>query len=221
LWRRVTPVRRCRIRLWGIDYEGDGLHGVTSCVSFINTADMSEIYCYDLDGRYLGDAYPVQALHPLAKMFGDEVSIDQVKRAIERQRQDEKMVKNRLLRMNVGAELIEALPYAPKMAAVIQGGAAEQPQLPAPAAETISDDERRRLELVYEREATAPEAPAIERPAYWTSELERYEWCFRASVQHGMDIGNEDRAFMAYYEQTREYRESFADRFDQLRQLYM
>ena len=221
LWRRPAQVRRCRIRMWGIDYEGDCLHGRRGCVAYINTADLSLIHCYDDAGRYLGDVTPVQALQPVARLFGDEVSIDQVARANAAQRRDLRRVQKGLAALNVGADLIEALPYGPKVA-VIPGGKKDTPQLAAPEEkpERMSRDERRRLETVYERAAAAPEPPAVERPAYFEGELERYEWCFRTRYQHETTLDSEDEAFMTYYEQTREYLEHFADRFEQLRQFY-
>jgi len=220
LWREERPVRRCRIRMWGIDYEGDCLHGTTDRVRvYYDCSDLNRMWACTLDGHLLGEIHPVEALHPLAREFGDQVAVDQVRAALERQRRLKKQTVENLRELGVIPEDIRDVVDAPwGMAAVLKGKREAPAEIPDP-------EEMDRLRVVYEQldeEASAcgddPEKP--ERPEWFGSEPERYEWCWRAKHIHKMRLSDEDEAFMSYYEKTAEFRENFADRYDQLAELY-
>ncbi len=241
LWRETKRPRRCRIRMWGIDYEGDCLHGLDGqqVVVFYDAADLSRMWVCGMEGRLLGEISPVQAVHPLARLFGGEVAVDQVKAALERQRRLRKRTVESLRELGVVPEELRQVVDAPwGMAAVVRG----RECFPAPdgVAETDGamvcegndslclDGERAgdevRLQLVYDGlgagDHDGPASPDVDRPEWWASEPERYEWCWRAKHVHGVSLGAEDEAFMVYYEQTDVFRTHFAERYAQLAELY-
>jgi putative transposase len=230
LWsKKVTP-RRCRVTLYGIDYESDCLHGWgDEVVAKYDTADLGKIFLYAPGGAYLGEALPVAALSPVAKMLGDQVGVDQVQGEIKRQRRLAKETKKNLIELGADPEKVESLDALPWN----QRAPVAQTELPLPSAaadETnkepkLGDGERARLELVVSRaadeiEARAAKAPEIERPEYFRSEHARYEWAWRAVNEHKAQVSNEDLAFMAYFEATDEFAENYAGRYQLLAQLY-
>jgi putative transposase len=83
-------------------------------------------------------------------------------------------------------------------------------------------DEEISAELVARQEAITAELdaeqPGYDRPAFFMTELERYEHLFKVSEMEGIDLIEEDRAWKAYYETSREYAEVAAPRYNQLRQ---
>lgn len=235
LWEQVRMPRNCRVTLYGIDYESDCLHGLGEKVRVrFSTSDLSRVHCFTLDGERLGEAYPVQALEPLARLFGEQVGVDQVQAALKRQRRLAKETKACLEALGMegaagcGAEGegLKALPWARKVA-VIDGGKQSEGVNPAPSGGTddAPEEERRRLELVYARveqeqqaEAEA-DGPVLERPEYFDGELSRYDWCFRAKHQYGQELSTEDAAFMTYFEATESY-ETNRQRYADLRELF-
>ncbi|WP_170920684.1 Mu transposase C-terminal domain-containing protein [Desulfacinum hydrothermale] len=227
LWRAERPVRRCRIRMYGIDYEGDCLHGINGRVAvYYDCADLSRVWVCTRDGRLLGECYPVEALHPLARLFGDEVAVDQVRAALERQRRLRKQTIEQLQELGVAPDDIRDVVDAPwGMAPVLAGSKRgdSAPALPEPEPDA-DQEEMDRLRLVYERlgeeEDPKDESQGPERPEWFGSEPERYEWCWRAKHVHRAPLSAEDEAFMAYYRTTSEYRENYADRYEQLAELY-
>jgi putative transposase len=231
LWaKKVTP-RRCRITLYGIDYESDCLYGWNDeLIAKYDTSDLGKVYLHTTDGACLGEALPVSALSPIAKMLGGEVaSVDQVKAAIKRQHSLAKQTKRNLTELGAGpdaADSINVLPYSRKVAVLPapEPGGGVSPQA-KPAAEEMEPAEKARLELVVsnaEAEIRQREeaGPVVERPEYWRSEHDRYEWAWRAVHQHKMQISNEDRAYMAYFEQTVEFQENYAGWYRSLAELY-
>ena len=228
LWRFKKTPRRCRITQWGIDYEADFLEGLTyEVLCLYNISDLSRIYCYDLRNNYLGAARPVQAVHPMAKLFSDEVSLEAVQRECKRQARLKKQARQTLLAIGATDEDITALDMLPwnQRAAVLQkesirDGKSNQKALPDPE---ISAEECRRLELVYDRAKQEQEKPAAEvcdRPEWFATPMERYEWCFRAVHQYGQSISNEDHGFMADFESDDDYERLYKGRFDELLSLF-
>jgi putative transposase len=231
LWSKKVSPRRCRVTLYSIEYESDCLHGWgDDVIARYDTADLSRIWLYTLDGRRLGEALPVQALSPVARMLGDQVSVDQVQGEIKRQRRLAKETKKNLIELGADPERVEsldALPWNQRMA-VLPGGQKEKiHRRGAEGTEEteIDPEEKARLELVVSRaaeeiEARAASNPALERPEYWRNEHRRYEWAWRAVHEHHAEIEIEDRAFMAYFETTEEYKENYAGRYESLAKLY-
>lgn len=68
------------------------------------------------------------------------------------------------------------------------------------------------------RKASA--APVYTLPAYFSSELEKYDVLFRLRHEDGMDLNAADAAFMASYEAGREYQTTTGRRYEQLLRLY-
>ena len=129
LWTHLATPRHCRVRLYGIDYESDCLHGLApepkSVVVRYDTADLSRIWCWlRATGEYLGEARPVQALGPIVRLIGDEMGIDQVKAALARQRQLVKETKKGLAELGLPEETVEALSVVgwEKRMVVLDGG---------------------------------------------------------------------------------------------------
>lgn len=228
LWRIPVTPRRCRARLYGIDYESDCLHGLKpekgAVIAHVDMADLSRIYCYLPNGEYLGEALPVQALPPIARILGDEIGVDQVQAALKRQRRLARDAKEKLIALGVTTEeaaTVTALPWQQRVT-VIQGGKSEgsDPDRGEP------DAGGARLRLVYERiqeEAEKPASepePKIPRPEYFRGEIERYDWCFRCVHEHGQALSEPDERFMAWYETEPEFQESYRQRYEDLMELF-
>lgn len=240
LWRVPVTPRRCRIRLYGIDYESDCLHGLRpekgAVIAHVDLADLSRIYCYLPGGKYLGEAVPVQALPAIARILGDEIGVDRVKEALKRQRRLARETKQKLIESGVTTEMADAVTTIPwqEKVVVLSGGKANDGSVakafdPGPAQrpkqqpEEIPEEEARRLELVVSRAAEEmareAEGPFVERPTHFDGEMERYEWCFRARHQYGARLSEEDEAFMAYIELSAQF-ESHRQRYADLLELY-
>lgn len=221
MWREIKSPRRCRITLWGIEYESDALHGMSTDMKIMvmyDTANLEQVYMYTQDNRYIGEAYPVAAMHPVAKLFGDEVSVDRVKDAIKRQASLAKRTKQQLLELGARDEdviALNSLPWNEKVSVITNPA----PALPEPES-TLTDTERERLKLIVNQVEPEPETPDLDRPRHFENEIARYEWAFMAKHQKRARITNEDQAFMAYYEQTADFKENYKTRFEDLRILY-
>jgi len=246
LWTHLATPRHCRVRLHGIDYEADCLHGLApepkSVVVRYDTADLSRIWCWlRATGEYLGEALPVQALGPIVRLIGDEMGIDQVKAALARQRQLVKETKKGLAELGLPEETVEALSVVgwEKRMVVLDGGrdassTDAHDEIPANAGEitdgredgaedAMPEAERQRLQLVLSRaeEEMRVEAakPPLERPVYFDTEWRRYEWCFQATCKHHMEIGPEDKLFMTYFEGKDDW-ENYRQGYEDLKELY-
>jgi putative transposase len=221
---KVRP-RRCRITLWKIEYESDSLHNLDTDLTIyaaVNTADLRIVWCYTLDGIYLGEAYPVKACHPLAKLFGDQVALDQVIEANKRQARMARANKQQLERLGISANAENSaniLPFNPKVP-ILQDAQAVEDDSKAQEPEIISDKEILQLEAAVEKaESDMAVEPEIPRPKYWQSDLEHYEWVFRLIHEHGRSAGAEDAAFMAEFEAQPDFN-SYRQRFEDLKLLF-
>jgi putative transposase len=181
-------------------------------------SDMSEVYLHTMDGERIGTARPTEALHPLARLFGDELDLIKVQEANKRQRQLKsatmKLVKD--FDAEVGESGLQTLPWmrqesVPLKAVPMPKKAAEEP--------VIDEAEIARLEAVRAKIKALP-TNTLKRPAFFASEYERYEWCFQQSVVNGFVLPEEDHEFMARYEESDEYRTATGGRFEQLRAFY-
>jgi len=221
LWRKTVYPRNCRVTLWGIDYESDCLHNLSRkepIRAMVDAADLSKVWCYTMDGIYLGEAYPVQACHPLARMFGDQVAIDQVTHENKRQARLKKSTKNQLIEPGIVKDAPNSLGILPfvgkqeKTAILPSQVNNNQRQI----TQKLSEKEKKRLEAVAEQ-AEQDQAKAVEipRPKYWSSDLEHYEWCFRFIYEHGCELDPNDKKFMTEFENAAEF-ESYEQRFEDL-----
>jgi len=222
LWRKKVRVNRCRVTLWGIQYESDALHNLSRDLVIearVDTADLSRIWCY-AKGTYLGEAYPVEACHPLARMFGEEVSVSQVEYQIKRQSRLAKNAKKQLAALGVttNSDSLNVLSFADqkKRTPIITDQTQAAPDQPA---EQLPEAEIKRLEAVAaQAETDMASEPEIPRPQYWSTELERYEWCFRLVHEHGRKADLDDAAFMNEFESRSEF-SSYRQRYDDLKSI--
>lgn len=220
-------IRRGRAVLWGIDYESDAFDNLVpnfEVTARVDTADLSRIWCWTDDGAYMGEAYPVQACHPIANLFGGQVAVDQVENEIKRQRRVVKNAKAQLtalagLNGEMGDAYLDAIdvsiPKAKTPVSVDAGGTPALPGRDKAISDKVADHEAERLaRLVEETEADMAVEPEIPRPKFWASELDRYEWCFRLVHEHGREPDTDDKTFMASFEAApgwENYRERFED----------
>jgi putative transposase len=172
-----------------------------------------------MEGHRLGEATPTEAIHPMAKLLGTELDQLQVKEANRKQRE----LKRATLRMakeldcDLGESGLAELPWmkGQKRPLALVHKAAPQPEQPA-----MSAEEKARLTAVAQEAKAAREAaPAYSAPEFFASPLERYEFLFGISVRQGLELTEEDAAFMRSFEASREW-EYCRGRFEQLRALY-
>ena len=222
LWTRAVQPRNCRIRLYNIDYEADCLHGKSRDRKIIvryDTADLRQVYCQTTDGTYLGEAYPVRALNPLAKHFGDAVALADVKDKIKRQKRLARDTKEQLLALGSTRDDVRglhALPYN-RMETITP----PQPSIAAPSDAPLDQKEVKRLELIVKEAAEATDDPVtVPKPSFWESDLHHYEWAFSVKYEHGLSLSEADQAFMDYFEKTEDFRENYQGRFRDLKCLY-
>jgi putative transposase len=219
-------VRRGRAILWGIEYESDAFHNLAPNLLLkarVDAADMGRIWCYTTDGTYLGEALPVQACHPLATLFGDQVSIDRVTHEIKRHARVVKNARQQLEALGItknSPDSMNILSFAatkektPILPARPQGR--KQKQLAAP----VSEQKAKQLEMICQKaEAEKDLAPVISRPKYWNSDLEHYEWVFRLVHEHGQCPSADDQAFYTEFESLPEFK-NYRQRFEDLKLIY-
>lgn len=222
-------IRRGRAVLWGIDYESDAFDNLKSnfeATARVDTQDLSRIWCWTMDGVYMDEAYPVQACHPIANLFGDKVAVEQVENEIKRQRRVVKNAKKQLTALaglggdsqdsclDVMAVAIpkEKTPLLPREKTTAHGIADPPPP--------VEEKEVKRLaQLVEKTEADMAAKPEIPRPKYWQSDLDHYEWVFRLIHDHGCSAHANDVAFMTEFETQPEFN-SYRQRFEDLKLLF-
>ncbi len=226
MFRKEISPRRCRLTLHKIEYEADFLHGLSKSKKLMvmyDFANIEQIYCYTQDNQFLGEAYPVAALHPLAKEFGTELDLYRVQQANKKQAKMLKDARKSLLALGAHDEDVEelkSLPYNQKTS-VLPNHVKQIDTISHDNEPTIDPDEIKRLELVYDQAIEVECEPVkIERPVYFASEIERYEWCFNVKHQKRGPLNTEDESFMTYYETTEGYRISYKNRFEGLKELY-
>jgi putative transposase len=231
LWTKKCRTSRCRVTLFGIDYESDCLHGYAEQVLVkYDCSDLGKVWFHALSGEYLGEGLPVQALSPIARLMGDQVGVDQVKKAMERQRSLAKSTKEGLIELGTSAGMADgltALPWREK-AAVLPGGKEEafghEEREGGTKGAEIDQLEKARLELVVsnaEAEIRTEEARGIEleRPETFATVAGRYDWLWRARFEHRGELTGEETAFMGWFETTAEY-EEYRGRYEDLMLIY-
>ena len=162
----------------------------------------------------------MRAVNPLAKHFGDELDMLEVKAANKRQAALRRQTRDLARELDGDdAEGLEQLPWMPK--ARTEPVPLKVVKTPMSAEPELDDAERARLEALSRQALEAAEArPAYESPKYFRSELERYEFLFDLAESRGVVLTVEDAAWKAYYEQSAEYRDLTGRRFEQLRKAY-
>lgn len=218
LWRIKKYPRRCRITLWGVDYEADFLHGLdpnTSILVMYDTSNLEKIYCYNSNNIYLGEAFPVRAIHPLVKAFGTEASVANLKRTIKKQQSAVKKTKERLLDLGASVEYtksIDTLPWSEKV---------DIPPKIEPEEKQSRHEINRKCKNINFEEIDIRKVCKnnVERPDYFFSKLERYDWCFKSLHENSKSLSKSDENFMLTFEKTKEYKE-FSARYNDLRMLY-
>jgi len=246
LWREECTPKNCRVKLYGVEYEADFLHGLDMKVSVhYDTSNMNQVFCYTNAGHQLGIAKPVKAIHPLARLFDDQVGMEDLKREMKRQNKLKKQTMETLKSVGASAEdedYIRSLPgwgrkvdITPevidndKVLPLKRTIKPETNVIPMKAVQRITDAERDRDRLErlaaaeeqkMKREAELAKDPYHNKPEFFLTELDRYEWCFERIVKDGMTLRGEDNAFMAYFESTETYKTNYRNRFEDLRMLY-
>jgi putative transposase len=227
LWRKTVQPRNCRVTLWGIDYESDCLLNLSRTEpiqAMVDTADLNKIWCYTKDGVFLGEALPVQACHPLARLFGDQVAVDQVTHENKRQARLIKSTKKQLEDLGITKDAQDSLgilPFAGKKSkvAILPGSGKAKNQAEQPI-NKLPEKEIQRLEQVIEMAEQEIEiVPEIQRPKFWKSDLDRYEWCFRLMHKHEQEPSPEEKAFMNEFESQPNFK-NYRQHFEDLRLLF-
>lgn len=221
LFRHQFTPSRCRVRIGGVSFEGQCLYGIKKkLTAMYNWADMSEIFIYDEQGNRLGTAKPVEALHPLAKHFGDELDLIKIQEANKLQGK----LKSDTLKLARAHDKafgttspLTQLPFVARARAPLK--AIIQPKN-EPVEPILPPEEAEQLEALSKQLEALPVAPTVNKPEWFENQYEYYTWCFEQVVQDGNTINQEDMDFMAEYEAGQEYKENTGKRFDQLRELY-
>jgi putative transposase len=222
LWRKLINPSRCSFTLpgTGIEYESDALYGLKKKVlATWSWADLSEVNLFDQEGRSLGKAYPTKAINPLAKHFGDSLDMLAVQEANKRQRTLKKAT------LGLAKELDGDMPPSALDKLPWMGTGEKTPLRVVPKPKTttpepeIDEAEIARLEAVKAKVQSLP-SDIPNRPSFFASEYERYDWCFEQAVKKGLQLPAEDQAFMTTYEESEEYQIATGARFDQLRPIY-
>ncbi|MCD4678048.1 MAG: hypothetical protein K8S18_18950 [Desulfobacula sp.] len=226
LFRVEIRVRNCRTTLWKIDYESDCFHNLSRDLvlyAMVDTADLGIIYCYTEDDVYIGEAYPVQACHPLARLFGDQASIDQVVYENKRQARLAKANKKQLEYMGITKDTPDSMNILP-FAAIKEKTPIlkDDPQKnkAKKAKPGLPEKEVKRLEHIMDKaEQEKDVLPEIPKPKYWASGLDHYEWVFRLIHEHDQVPGQDDKKFMKKFESLPEF-ENYRQRFEDLKLIF-
>jgi putative transposase len=222
---KVVHPKRCRFTLAGVEYESDVLYRLNQKIKIrYHWADLSSVQMFTMDNHSLGDAKPVAAIHPLAKEFGGELDMLKVQEANRLQARLKRETLRQVEAMGLGrdSEAIQQLPWMTGQKEPLQLEDAVDERGQSRMGTDVVVDEEISAELVARQEAITAELdaeqPGYDRPAFFMTELERYEHLFKVSEMEGIDLIEEDRAWKAYYETSREYAEVAAPRYNQLRQ---
>lgn len=232
LHRKGIHPRRCRFTLYGVEFESETLHGLNKeLVAHYSYTDLTCVYVYD-EGRLLCTARPVTTVNPLASLLGDELDVATVKAAqkqVANLRRDTRKQATALAAWGASTEALTALPWMLPATerktplTLIEGGkvSVSETATPAlPAVSVLSEAEAAELHALSERlQAERVAAPAYEKPAYFASERERYEFLFDLAVVGKTPLAHEDTAFMAAFERSPAYAAS-ARRYSELREFF-
>jgi putative transposase len=220
LFRQKFMPRRCGFTISGVRFESDALYGLNKpLMAMYSWSDMSEVYLHTLEGERIGVAKPTEALHPMARLFGDELDLQKIKAANKRQRELKaatmKVVK--AFDGDIGENAFEQFSWMQRKSVPLKA----VPKSKKIEAEPVMDEaEIARLEIVRAKIKQLP-TNLPKRPAFFTNELDRYEWCFEQTHRYGYELSLEDQASMSAYEASEEYRNDTGTRFEQLKPIYL
>ena len=218
LWTKKVRPYRTKFTLAGLQYESDNLYGLNKDIIVkFSWADLSEVYLYDLEGHSLGKARPQIELHPLAKVFGDEhdqAMVADANRRLNSMKKGTLQAARSLDKGMTAAPGLTALPYVPTRKEPV-------PQLPAPGQteEALSAEQKAELEEIARIAIEQHENNRFIKPAYFATELDRYEWLF-SSMINGYQPDAEEAAFMVSYEASNEYKVSTGARYEQMKEVF-
>lgn len=222
--RKAIHPARCRFQMLGLTFESDVLHGIKKeLVAHFSHANLAQVYVYDGD-RFLCTARPVETVHPMAELLGSELDLQTLK-AIQKGHAKLRAETRKTASQigGQGAELLMNLPHMQGTAErrqplrLVTDNTVALPELPP----TLSEAEARQLTaLVENRKAQEATKPAYTVPAFFSSELERYDFLFNICIVQGLELTPDDAAFMARYEASEEYQTTTGRRYEQLRRLY-
>ena len=205
MWRRTVRPRKCRFRLAGIDYESDALYGLDQEITiYYAWNDLSEIKMYATsDRRYLGVARPVEALHPMAGVLGNDLDMIKVKEANKRQASLKKRTMQLVKDAGASGESVKVLPWMRRQEraplTVVKGK-------PAPKPENVkaTPQQVKAIEAAKAAYLEAKARPSYDRPKF-RQPYDRYSYLFNVKVFDGLPLTAADAEFMAAYEAGPEY----------------
>ncbi|EMG37332.1 integrase family protein [Desulfocurvibacter africanus PCS] len=222
LWTRKVRPSRCGFTLAGMRYESDCLYGLNKDILVkYSWADLSQVHLFELDNTPIGQAAPTEAIHPLARHFGDELDLLKVQEANKRQRQLKQQTMNlaRELDVSVQDSGLSELPWMRREKQSLRS-------VPKPKAKAepagLTPERRAELEALGKALQAAPTdiRPAYSAPEYFASTIDRYDFLFDVSVKQGLALAPDDAAWMANFEASDEFRDIAGDSYAKLRAIY-
>ena len=226
LYRQQVNPSRCRVRLMGIDFESDALHGIKKpLMAHYSYTNLSEIYLYD-EGRLLCTAKPVESVHPLAAVYGSDLDVDKVKAAQKRTatlRSDTRKMASDLADWGASSEALNSMPWmlpASKRRVPITFPT-ERKSLPEADKKPVITEEEAAAIMAITEAAKAQNAnkPEYSCPSFFGSRAEKYEFLFDVQYAQGKSLTDEHADFMKEFEESEEYT-AMSRRYVQLRNFY-
>lgn len=215
--KAVRKISREGIRLFGHRYYAPELYSRTHAVQVrYDLADLGSILVYDEDGKHLiCEAPQTGRVHPAASLLGDAADRAALDAALCLKKDQEREASS------VARGVLEA-SLADQRRRMQALESPSTPESTAPASLSQA-----RIQSITQARDGARQARS-EAPAYIppdqiqtiTTELERYEYLFGVAVRDGLPLREADREIMEQYEDTDEYREIAAARFERLRSFY-
>ncbi|MBN1495910.1 MAG: transposase [Spirochaetes bacterium] len=181
-------IGRNGVNIHGVNYYDEALYGLREEVQVrYDILNMEQVYIYSSDGsRFICTARPVRSVHPLAKMSGNPLDLEQVKRGIEMQRRLKKSTER-----EARAAASQIAPWEfPEVS----------PAEPLPMSRPQIED--------LERQASEVEVIDMEEcreSTLYNSMQERYESLVVRRAR-GFTLNADEMAIMELFENTNEYR---------------
>ncbi len=228
LYRREVTPTRCRFRMLGCEFEAGCLYGINKkLMVHYSYSDLSQVWIYD-EGRLLGTAKPITTVHPLAASLGTEFDLTQLR---TKQKENAALKRDTVklatqMTEHFGPAAAQPLNALPHMAPVSERRVTfvAKPGSGRPMLEAVPElaaEERAQLEAVRQKSLEAAKnRPAYEHRERFGSPLERYAYLFEIEVVQGIGLTEEDASWARKYEQSEEYREIAAGRYEPLRRMY-
>lgn len=223
LHRKAIHPSRCRFTMLGLTFESDVLHGINKeLVVHFSHANLAQVYVFD-GAHFVCTARPVESVHPMAELLGSALDLEILK--AKQKEQARLRAGTRKLAAHIGGtgtELLMSLPHMQSAAErrqplyTVQTDKRELAEFTA-----LSESESRQLSaLVENHKAQVAARPAYTAPAFYSSELERYDFLFQTCIVQCIEPTPDDATFMHRYELSDEYVQTTGRRYTQLRRLY-